>query len=122
MPQPQLTVHRHDRRTRALLTLTGEIDLVSAPLLRVSLEQCLRDGLRDIDIDLTQVTFCDCSGLNEFLLAAQRTTAVGGALRLHHPPPTLVRILDITGTSVTLAAVPPHGSVQLVPVLSGDAR
>ncbi|NEC86230.1 STAS domain-containing protein [Streptomyces sp. SID12501] len=122
MPQPQLTVHRHDRRTRALITPVGEIDLESAPLLQASLEQCLRNGIRAIDIDLAHVTFCDCSGLNAFLLAAQQTTAVGGTLRLHHPQPTLARMLDITGTSETLMAVPPRGSVRLVPVLSGDAR
>ncbi|MGY1500127.1 STAS domain-containing protein [Streptomyces sp. QTS52] len=122
MPQPQLTVHRHDRRTRALITLVGEIDFASASLLQVSLEQCLRDGIRAIDIDLNLVTFCDCSGLNVFLLAAQQATAVGGTLRLHHPQPILTRMLDITGTSAVLMAVPPRGSVQPVPVLSGDGR
>lgn len=72
MPLPQLTVHRHDRRTRTLITLVGEIDLESAPLVCASLEWCLRDGIRTLDVDLTLVTFCDCSGLNAFLHAAQR--------------------------------------------------
>ncbi|MCX4977975.1 hypothetical protein [Streptomyces sp. NBC_00620] len=27
MPLPQLTVHRHDRRNRAPITMAGEIDL-----------------------------------------------------------------------------------------------
>ncbi|MGW0821769.1 STAS domain-containing protein [Streptomyces sp. NPDC002845] len=141
MPLPQLTVYRHDRRTRALITLAGEIDLASAPLVRVSLERCLREGIRTIDVDLTPVTFCDCSGLNAFLHAAQQTTVVGGTLRLHHPPTTLARILDLVGcgflllglpfgllppplgdTPATPAPAPPHGSVRLVPVLSGDVR
>ncbi|MFG2731452.1 STAS domain-containing protein [Streptomyces canus] len=139
MPQPQLTVHRHDRRTRALITLVGEIDLESAPLVRLTLERCLRDGIRSIDVDLTPVAFCDCSGLNAFLHAAQRTTAVGGTLRLHHPPTTLARILDLTGCGFLLLGlpcgplppplgdtpaapgpVPSHRSVPLASVLSGD--
>ncbi|WP_371660491.1 STAS domain-containing protein [Streptomyces sp. NBC_00280] len=120
MPQPQLTVHRQDRGNRALITLAGEIDLESAPLVRLSLEQCLRDGIRAIDIDLTHVTFCDCSGLNAFLLAAQQTTAVGGTLRLHHPPPMLARMLDLIGPPAALVPVSPDGPVALVPVLSGD--
>ncbi|MER5184667.1 STAS domain-containing protein [Streptomyces sp. NPDC002896] len=141
MPLPQLTVYRHDRRKRALITLAGEIDLESAPVVRVSLERCLRDGIRTIDVDLTPVTFCDCSGLNAFLRAAQQTTVVGGTLRLHHPPTTLARILDLADcgflllglpfdhlppplgdTPATPAPAPPHGSVPLVAVLSGDAR
>ncbi|MDH6219475.1 STAS domain-containing protein [Streptomyces pseudovenezuelae] len=102
MPFPQLTVYRHDRRKRALITLAGEIDLTSAPLVRTALAQCLRDGIHTIDIDLTSVTFCDCSGLNVFLYAAQRVTVAGGALRLHHPPPTLDLILDLTGAGFLL--------------------
>ncbi|MFE7895979.1 STAS domain-containing protein [Streptomyces sp. NPDC057424] len=141
MPLPRLTVNRHDRRTRALITLAGEIDLDSAPLVRVSLERCLLDGIRAIDVDLTPVTFCDCSGLNAFLRAAQQTTVVGGTLRLHHPPTTLVRILDLTDCGFLLVGLPldhlpppvgdtpapplpapPHRSAPLAPVLPGDAR
>ncbi|MDK1348972.1 STAS domain-containing protein [Streptomyces sp. 378] len=140
MPLPQLTVNRHDRSTRALITLAGEIDLESAPLVRVSLERCLLDGIRAIDVDLTPVTFCDCSGLNTFLRAAQETTVVGGTLRLHHPPTTLVRILDLTDCGFLLLglpghlppplgdtpapplAAPPYRSAPLAPVLPGDVR
>ncbi|NBM17077.1 STAS domain-containing protein [Streptomyces sp. GC420] len=141
MSLPQLTVYRHDRRKRALITLVGEIDLESAPLVRVSLERCLRDGIRTIDVDLAPVTFCDCSGLNAFLRAAQQTTAASGVLRLHHPPTTLARILDLAGCGFLLLGLPyghlppplggtpaaplpapPHGPVPLAPALWGDVR
>ncbi|MDO0933244.1 STAS domain-containing protein [Streptomyces sp. DG2A-72] len=106
MPLSQLTVHRHDQRKQALITLSGEIDLESAPLVRESLERCLRDGIRTIDVDLTPVTFCDCSGLNAFLHAAQQTTVAGGTLRLHHPPTTLARILDLVGCGFLFLGLP----------------
>jgi anti-anti-sigma factor len=140
MPFPQLAISRHDRRNRALITLTGEIDLESTPLVRAALARCLSDGIRIVDVDLTAVTFCDCSGLNVFLYAAQRTTEAGGTLRLHHPPRTLGLILDLTGSGFLLeptaepltppprdvppptAQTSPHRSVPLVAVLSGDAR
>ncbi|MGW3291289.1 STAS domain-containing protein [Streptomyces sp. NPDC001002] len=119
MPFPQLTVHRHDRRKRALITLAGEIDLTSAPLVRTALAQCRREGVHTLDIDLTAVTFCDCSGLNVFLYAAQGVTAAGGALRLHHPPPTLSLILHLTGSGFL---VPGEEFGPPAPVLSGDPR
>ncbi|MGN9759166.1 STAS domain-containing protein [Streptomyces sp. SD31] len=141
MPLSQLTVHRRDQRKQALITLSGEIDLESAPLVRESLERCLRDGIRTIDVDLTPVIFCDCSGLNAFLHAAQQTTVAGGTLRLHHPPTALARILDLTDCGFLLLGLPcdqlpsplgdtpaaprpapPHRSPPLAPVLSGDVR
>lgn len=141
MPFPPLTVYRHDRRNRALITLTGEIDLETAPLLRAALAQCLSDGIRIVDVDLTPVTFCDCSGLNSFLYATQKTTEAGGVLQLHHPPPTLERILDLTGSGLLLLGPPvgqlspppgevpapavpppPHRCTPLVATGSGDAR
>lgn len=139
MPFPQLTVHRHDRRNRALITLAGEIDLESVPLVRTALTRCLYDGIRSVDVDLSAVTFCDCTGLNTFLYAAQQTVESGGTLRLHHPPPTLRRILDLTGCGALLLAPalgrpepspeetragqgPPRRPVALGSVLSDDAR
>ncbi|MFF8534349.1 STAS domain-containing protein [Streptomyces sp. NPDC015532] len=140
MPRPQLAVYRHDRGKRVLITLAGEIDLESAPLVRTALARCLSDGIRTIDIDLTPVTFCDCTGLNVFLHAAQQTTETGGTLRLHHPPPTLGLILDLTGSGFLLlddplgqlslplgdvpaptAQTPRRRAVPLASALSGDA-
>ncbi|MEE1762696.1 STAS domain-containing protein [Streptomyces sp. SP18BB07] len=141
MPLPQLNIYRHDRGNRALITLAGDIDLESAPLVRAALARCLSDGIRIVDVDLTPVTFCDCSGLKAFLDAAQRTTEAGGILRLHNPPPTMGRTLDLTGCGFLLLGLPlgrlspslgdvpastahalPQRSVPLVAVLSGDAR
>lgn len=141
MSPPQLVVHRHDRRNRALITLVGEIDLESAPLVRASLDLCLRDGIRAIDVDLTPVGFCDCSGLDVFLHAAQRITAAGGTLRLHHPPPTFALVVAIADcgflflglppdtlppppddTAGMSAPAPPHRSVPLARLLSDDVR
>ncbi|MGW7007641.1 STAS domain-containing protein [Streptomyces sp. NPDC054933] len=118
MPIAQiLNVYRHDKPNRTLITLAGEIDLSSAPLLRESLEQCLRDGIRTIDVDLTAVTFCDCSGLDAFLGAVQRTAAAGGSLRLRHPSALLSRLLALTGTGSLLLGVP---GAHVLPPLPDD--
>jgi anti-anti-sigma factor len=102
MAIPQLNVYRHDKENRALVTLAGEIDLETVPLVRESLERCLRDGISTIDVDLTTVTFCDCSGVGAFLYASQCTAAAGGSLRLHHPRPPLAWLFAVTGTGTFL--------------------
>ncbi|MGW0903049.1 STAS domain-containing protein [Streptomyces sp. NPDC002853] len=107
MALPQLNVYRRNRRFQALITLAGEIDFGTAPLVRSTLEQCLRDGIRTIDVDLTPVTFCDCCGLNTFIEAFQHTTAAGGTLLLHYPPPTLAWMLERTGCGYLLKGLAP---------------
>jgi anti-anti-sigma factor len=101
-----LHAHRHDTKNRALITLTGEIDLTSAPLVRESLAQCLRDGIRTIDIDLATVTFCDCSGLNAFLDAFLLTAEAGGYLRLHGPSPAVSRLFTLAGSGALFVEGP----------------
>ncbi|MFC8202050.1 STAS domain-containing protein [Streptomyces sp. NPDC057298] len=117
-----LNVDRHDTKNRALVTLAGEIDLNSAPLVRESLERCLRDGIRVIDVDVTAVTFCDCSGLNTFLHALLNTATVGGSLHLHYPSPALERLFVLTDTGSlflplpdTLAGSPPAPQPPAMP-------
>ncbi|WP_329527030.1 STAS domain-containing protein [Streptomyces sp. NBC_01462] len=121
MHLPPLTVRRHDDKNRALITLAGEIDLETVPLVRASLEQCLRDGIRTVDVDLTSLTFCDCSALNAFLHASQRLTAAGGTLRLHHPPSALVLMVDIAGCAFLLLGLP-FGQLSIPPGNAPTAR
>ncbi|MCM2419104.1 STAS domain-containing protein [Streptomyces sp. RKAG293] len=124
MPIPlHLTAHRRDRQARTLITLSGDIDLDSAPLLNAALEQCLHDGSRTIDVDLSAVTFCDCTGLNTFLFFLQRATAVGGTLRLHRPPVTVARLFSLTDTSsLLLAPSAGHTLPPPVPLLKVPRR
>ncbi|MDX6350455.1 MAG: hypothetical protein QOF84_5245 [Streptomyces sp.] len=96
------------------------------PQLRAALRECLRDGIRNIHVDLTYVTFCDCSGLNAFLDAAQHTAAAGGTLRLHDPPAILARLLALTGSGFLLDvfAMPsrlPHDRLGSSPVVPAGA-
>lgn len=102
MPLPQLNVYRHDRGTRALITLAGEIDLATAPLLRAALAACLRDGIRTIDVDLTAVAFCDAGGFSAFLTASRHAADAGTSLQLHHPPPIMACIIEVTDSGFLL--------------------
>ncbi|MFF1307979.1 STAS domain-containing protein [Streptomyces sp. NPDC058307] len=101
-----LNVHRHDADNRKMVTLTGEIDLSSAPLAHASPERCLHDGIRAVEVEVTAVTFCDRGGLNAFLHALPHTTAAGGSLQLHHPSPAMERLVALTGSGSLFLALP----------------
>ncbi|WP_405734108.1 STAS domain-containing protein [Streptomyces sp. NBC_00028] len=110
---PQLHVHRDDHGDRTLITFAGEIDLATVSLVRATLTGCVRDGIRTVDVDLVEVTFCDVSGLNVFLAAFRQATYAGTALRLHRPPSVMARAIEITGSGFLLHG--PH-------VMAGDSR
>jgi anti-sigma B factor antagonist len=97
-----IRITRRDSNGRALIALAGELDLESAPLVHESLSQCLREGIRVIDVDLAAVTFCDCTGLGAILGAAQRAKAAGTCLRLRRPRPAVVRLFVLTGYGALL--------------------
>ncbi|MGW2485932.1 STAS domain-containing protein [Streptomyces sp. NPDC001606] len=102
----RLDIHRRDQGERALVTLVGVIGPATAPLLRTALEQCLRDGVTGIDVDLTTVGSCDSKGLDVFLTASQRADRVHAFLRLHHPCAQITRLLAVTGSASLLSELP----------------
>lgn len=102
MTLPRLNIYRHDRGTRALITLAGEIAPATAPLVRTALERCLRDGITAIDVDLTTVGRCDSSGLRVFLDTSMHAAETHASLRLHHPSPQTARLLADTDSDLLL--------------------
>jgi anti-sigma B factor antagonist len=85
----------------AVLAITGEVDMASAPGLRDQLQQL---DARNVIIDLSGVTFIDSTGLGVLVTALKRSREAGGHLVLRSPTRATRRVLDITGLS------------QLVPV------
>lgn len=82
--------------TRA--AIAGEIDLGTAPLVGEILTGCLARSPGAMDIDLGDVTFFDCSGLNSLLRVRQRAAEQGIALTVSQMSPPVSRILELTGT------------------------
>ncbi|MFF9222162.1 STAS domain-containing protein [Streptomyces viridosporus] len=111
----RLDIHRRNRGEGALVTLAGEIGPATAPLLRAALEQCLRDGVTVIDVDLTTVGSCDARGLDLFLSMSRRAGRVQSSLRLHNPCAQVTRLLAVTGSTSLLLATPTDPLPPAVP-------
>lgn len=80
----------------AVLVLHGELDMASAPRLAEELE---RTASRDVDrvvVDVTDLAFCDSSGLAVLMSWHRRCEQDGRQLVLRSPQPSLVRLLEIT--------------------------
>jgi anti-sigma B factor antagonist len=82
----------------ALLTVSGELDMATAPLIVEGVDEILDAGTRDIEVDLSAVTFMDTSGLQALLVSSMRAGAAGGALALRSPSERVLNVLRITDT------------------------
>ncbi len=67
---------------RITLALRGDLDLEAGRTLRPGLNQALGSPARAVELDLSGVGFCDCSGLNLLLGLRQRALLLGKAVRI----------------------------------------
>lgn len=91
---------------RSWVTLTGELDLASAPHLERVLDQVCRDGFHEIVLDLAGLDFLGAIGLEVFVRADEQLRAAGRRLILNRPGPLVSRILTITELDTVLTIRP----------------
>jgi anti-sigma B factor antagonist len=88
---------------RAVVTVSGEVDLATAPRLRAALDEALDAGAQEVWLDLRATTFMDSSGLHVLFAGQARAEALGRRLGIVCPPGPVRRLFDITGYSERLA-------------------
>ena len=89
--------------------VVGELDCRTAPRLVRCVYGLLDSGHRQIDLDLSGVTFVSAAGLTAFREAAFRAGQVGGRARLTAVPAHVRRILAITALDTVVEVQPPDG-------------
>lgn len=95
MPAP-FDVRRVDHPLGVVLTLSGELDLATVPLLQEQLDRAERGGVAVV-IDLSGLRFIDSSGLHVLVRAERRLRASGGQLVLVRGPRDVHRVFELTG-------------------------
>lgn len=86
-----------------VLHASGEMDLVAAPGLKAQLRSQAQ-GSGDVVVDLSAVTFMDCSALSPLLEAR---AWLGCRLWLQGPSPPVTRLLELTGLLASFPFVVP---------------
>jgi anti-anti-sigma factor len=80
---------------RVVLSVTGEIDMQTAPALRAQVDE-LDVSHRTLVLDLDGVEFIDSSGLGALLGVKKQQDRAGGTLLLARVPAAVARIIEIT--------------------------
>ena len=80
----------------SVLTVTGEIDMATAPDLRERLVAHEADQVSAIVVDLTGVSFIDSTVLGVLVAAYRRQEDAGGTFKLVVTEPRVLKVLEIT--------------------------
>ena len=88
----------------AVIQLTGEIDVYSAPMLRDQIRELSAKGAVHLIADLSRVDFLDSTGLGALVGGLKRLREASGSLALVISTPRILRIFQVTGLTKALAA------------------
>ena len=85
------------RGEAGVLSLRGEIDVYTAPLLRQALLDLIGQGARDVVVDMGEVDFLDSTGLGVLVEGLKRVKTRGGEFSIVATQDKILKIFDITG-------------------------
>lgn len=86
-----------DERGRALLRVSGAIDIQSREALITAGRAALDGNSGALVLDLADVTFMDSTGIGALVELGHDAEDAGAELLIRDPSPRVVRILDMTG-------------------------
>jgi anti-sigma B factor antagonist len=104
-----LVVQPEARGDWAILTVSGEVDVFTAPKLHEGIVQAIDSGHEKLLIDLDGVGFMDSTGLGTLVGGLKRIKERGGMLSLVCTNRPVLRILTITGLDSVFEI---HNSVE----------
>jgi len=86
-----------------LVELTGEVDLYTAPRFKEDVVALIDEGVTELIVDLSAVTFIDSTALGVLISGVKRLHDSDGRLLVVAGSKPVVRILSITGLDRVLS-------------------
>jgi anti-sigma B factor antagonist len=103
--QRAFTVQLQPRSDAALIAVSGELDIASAPELEQAFDQIRPESTKLVIVDLRELDFMDSTGLSIIVRAHQRLAESDCELTLIKGQPQVQRLLDLTGVADRLRLV-----------------
>jgi anti-sigma B factor antagonist len=79
------------------ISLSGEIDLYTAPEFKQQLLEVIGEGAKHVVVDLTSTTFIDSTTLGVLVGGLRRLRSADGQLSIVCSDPNITKIFEITG-------------------------
>ena len=87
----------HERAGWHVLTVSGELDVATAPRMRGEIVRLVADGVTDLVLDLSGVDFIDSFGLGVLVGALKRVRSHGGRMSVVITEPRVLGVVELTG-------------------------
>jgi anti-sigma B factor antagonist len=104
-----LSLDVRTERGSAVLEVSGEVDIYTAPKLREKLVELVESGNERIVVDLEGVGFMDSTGLGSLVAGLKRVKERDGEMVLVCTRDPVLKVLGITGLDRVFSV---HGSVS----------
>jgi len=105
--QDQLLIDVRADKDRVVLSLRGELDLASAPLLQTEIDSGEIASSAMLVLDLQELKFIDSTGLRVLLAAHERSRESGQEFAVTRGSPQVQRLLSITGVGERIRIIAP---------------
>ena len=89
-----------------VLAVTGDLDYVTAPQLRAAATALVLESGQLLTFDLSDLSFCDSSGINALLAIRHHTHAQAAQLALANVPMAVTRVLGMLGLTEIFHTTP----------------
>jgi anti-sigma B factor antagonist len=99
-------IREHRQDALAVLALTGELDMASAPVFQEHVDALVATGTIQVVVDIAGLSFCDSAGLNAFIRGDRQCAVRGGWLRLTHAQGHVARVIEMSGLHEVLTLRP----------------
>jgi anti-anti-sigma factor len=99
----QLEVRSEDRA--AVIAVSGELDLASAPELEEELQRVAANGAELVILDLRELQFIDSTGLGLLIKAHRQAESMGRKFAIVRGQSQVQRLLGLTGIEERLTLV-----------------
>jgi anti-anti-sigma factor len=95
----QFEVDVHQSPDRAVISLTGELDIAKAPMLASVVEGSALAEVKRITLDLEHLEFMDSSGLRVVIMLREQCRERGQQFTITKPTRQVQHLLDVIGLS-----------------------
>lgn len=104
-----LSVTSREQGGRTIVTVSGEIDVYTAPVLREKLNELVGEGQHHLVVDMEGVDFLDSTGLGVLVGGLKKVRQHDGSLHLVCTSEKILKVFRITGLTKVF---PIHDSVE----------